>query len=52
MISTPSYPAIFENLAQFTKSRIVLFIPDLVNLKGLKGVIGDLILEGATLKGW
>jgi hypothetical protein len=31
---------------------MVLLIPDWDNLKGLNGVIGDFILEGATLNGW
>ena len=43
---------LLDSFAEFTKSLIVRFIPDCFNAKGLNGVIGDCIFEGATDKGW
>ena len=52
MISMPSYPASFANLAHRAKLLMVRLIPHFGSLQGVNMEIGDFSLEGATHKGW
>ena len=50
--STPSYPASRASVAQRTKARIWRSTPAALNARGVKGVMGERMREGATSSGW
>ena len=52
MISTASYPAFTASAIVFAKSLTVRSTPDVDRADGLKGVIGDFLVDAPTLNGW